>query len=94
MNTGLNTVGLTQPAVPGIGLPFGTSHGEDEELSVMRALWDYYDTSWAGPNSDHVVDLGMDRLGYGFQGLFNIIKGLVPTGPAGPPTAPIGSGAG
>jgi VCBS repeat-containing protein len=44
----------------------GRSAGEDEELSVMRLLWDLYD-------ADGSQDFGMDAISYSFRNVFNWI---------------------
>src|SRR5262249_32151185 len=66
------TVETGRPLQPGTGL----SAGEDEELTVMRILWDLYDKD--GFSDDVVNSRAMDRVSLGYKKLYTVIAGSAP----------------
>jgi VCBS repeat-containing protein len=65
------TVELGRPVQSADQGAVGFSNGEDEELTVMRVLWDLYDPI---TSTDTNQDLGMDNVALGFNGVLSKIR--------------------
>jgi len=64
-----------QQAVPAGAAPISYSGGEDEELTVMRVLWDLYDNTNTGDSESAIGDTRiLDNYHMGYSGLFRLIK--------------------
>lgn len=54
--------------------PAGDSGGEDEELTVMRTLWDLYDAVGTPSNADDMLNgTQLDRVSMRYQGLIKLL---------------------
>lgn len=75
-NPRIDPIAIDRYQRPGRGVPVnGYSGGEDEELSVMRTLWDLYDNANAGDFIDGQPTRNLDDVNLGYADLFSLITG-------------------